>query len=339
MTTETKELETAPQASDTADEIDALIAADEAAEPESSLSSKQPGTQAPGGEQTPSSSTEQPSSKSGTPAATDKDKQTDPAKTDTDPSKSQQTPQSEYEKAKAAGRDREAKAWQRIEQQKAELEARQRFLDQREAQIGGKPAGQQQSTTQHTKAEYTEASRSWKEQAAQAEAQGKFEDADRLKALAAAAEEAAKTAPEKVEAPAAAPAAPGSQMTSAQFAQLKVQQQQSWDAVKKEIPELSKPDSEMAKEVATLLQGDMNGALLMPKGPAYVARFVAAKRQAARVPDLEKTVAEQKARIAELTAATTPGGGGGGPASVPTKAFEDMSLEEQENELRRELEG
>ena len=98
-------------------------------------------------------------------------------------------------------------------------------------------------------------------------------------------------------------------------------------------PELKDSSSSLYKSVAEMLQ---NHAILRnyPAGIKDAVGIAKVKLQAETASDLKKKVAEYERELAQLRKATTPASGQpSGPAK--TKAFHELSLEEQGRELMR----
>ena len=98
-------------------------------------------------------------------------------------------------------------------------------------------------------------------------------------------------------------------------------------------PDLKDSKSQLYKAVSEMLQ---NHAILRnyPAGIKDAVGIAKVKLQAETASELKKKVAEYESELAQLRKATTPGSGQPtGPAK--TKAFHELSLNEQESELMR----
>ena len=98
-------------------------------------------------------------------------------------------------------------------------------------------------------------------------------------------------------------------------------------------PELKDSSSSLYKSVAEMLQ---NHAILRnyPAGIKDAVGIAKVKLQAESASDLRKKVAEYESELAQLRKATTPASGQPkGPAK--TKAFHELTLDEQERELMK----
>lgn len=98
-------------------------------------------------------------------------------------------------------------------------------------------------------------------------------------------------------------------------------------------PDLKDSKSQLYKAVSDMLQ---NHAILRnyPAGIKDAVGLARQKLQAETASELQKKVAEYESELAQLRKATTPGSGQPtGPAK--TKAFHELSLDEQERELMR----
>ena len=98
-------------------------------------------------------------------------------------------------------------------------------------------------------------------------------------------------------------------------------------------PDLKDSKSQLYKAVSDMLQ---NHAILRnyPAGIKDAVGLARQKLQAETASELQKKVAEYESELAQLRKATTPGSGQPtGPAK--TKAFHELSLNEQESELMR----
>jgi len=334
-TTHTQEPDAGSQADADAD-IDALIAADEAASGADTAGGGEPESQS-AGSQASAEHDDGSESDSGTRAASGGDGagHEDGGETGGETGGKAKTA---YEKAK----ERQAKAWQKLEAEKAQVREQQRILEERERGLQNGQGGQgdpSQTQGRYSKSEYESYAKNAREEAEQLEQDGKFEEADRKRALASMADERAREAPEQAAQPEKGGDATdggGRQLTAARQAEFNRKQRESWERAKSEIPDLADKDSETARELREVLQ-ESPSVFQIPEGPYMAAQYVSKRREAARVPGLEQENKTLKARVQELEEATSPGGGGTPPGQQPAASFEQKSIDEQESELRQEL--
>jgi len=105
-------------------------------------------------------------------------------------------------------------------------------------------------------------------------------------------------------------------------------------------PDLAKEGSEFQKQMAGHLQAIAKQGIDPEENPVvfyHVARLTAAEAAAARVPDLVKKLGVAEAKVKELEALVAPGGGQGSVQRQSGKT--DMSVEEEEAELRQEAQA
>jgi colicin import membrane protein len=223
-------------------------------------------------------------------------------------SASEQKKPSRYEKAKG----RLEKEWEDVRAEKARLKAEREAIEQAKAQ---RETSQPSSETPKTgnrrfsADDYREAAKSYRE-----------EGRDDLAKL-------AETKATEVEA----------EEQKESQARVQGQLKKAWDEnLLKEVeanPELKDSGSKLYKAVSEMLQ---NHAILRnyPNGINDAVGIAKVKLKAEAASDLEKKVAEYERELAQLRKATTPASGQpSGPAK--TKAFHELSLDEQERELMR----
>jgi len=232
---------------------------------------------------------------------------TQPEETKSESASEEKKP-SRYEKAKS----RLEKEWEDVRAEKARLKAEREAIEnakaQREAAQSGAEA-QKSGSRRFSAEDYREAAKSYRE-----------EGRDDL----------AKLADQK---------ATEVETEEQKESQAKIQQElkKSWDEnLLKEVeanPDLKDSSSKLYKAVSEMLQ---NHAILRnyPNGINDAVGIAKVKIKAEAASDLEKKVAEYEREIAQLRKATTPASG---QPSAPkkSKAFHELSLEEQEKELMR----
>lgn len=243
-------------------------------------------------------------------------KQTD-TPTDADKDKPKDEPGDEklsrFEKAKR----REAEAWNKINAEKTRIsEERAALAKEREALQATKPAPAPKFTAE----QYESAAEKF-------EAEGKFD-------LAEAAREEAKAIRANPPKPEAQPETKPVEK-SKEFVEL---QSKYWDQAKKEIPEVTDPKSPVNATLREILKIEPE-FMQHPKGPYFAAKLAKAETASARVPELENQVETLKTELAKLKKLTALPDGG-----IPTqikgeKNFEDMTTEEMERTLKKQLAG
>ena len=223
-------------------------------------------------------------------------------------SASEEKKPSRYEKAKG----RLEKEWEDVRAEKARLKAEREAIEQAKAQ---RETSQPDSETPKTgnrrfsADDYREAAKSYRE-----------EGRDDLAKL-------AETKATEVE----------TEEQKESQARVQGQLKKAWDEnLLKEVdanPELKDSGSKLYKAVSEMLQ---NHAILRnyPNGINDAVGIAKVKLKAEAASDLEKKVAEYERELAQLRKATTPASSQpSGPAK--TKAFHELSLDEQERELMR----
>lgn len=255
-----------------------------------------------------------------------------------------EAPKSAYEKAK----EREAKAWQKIEadkaevaREKAEVLKQRQELDAARRQIAqpAKPAPAAESDVMNDPVALEKAATKY-------EAEGKYDLADLARERAA---EVRKNPPAKPEA-AQAPIAgkpyfelQQHEITLSGMSKGEVNRQQNalYQQAMQEMPEVLKQGSELNQKFLGLMQQNME-ALHFPRGPYMLAKMVKLESDASRLPGLTQEVQAKTTeienlnkRVKELEALVTPGGGGPVDLSQTDRAFEDLSVEEMGQEVRR----
>ena len=208
-----------------------------------------------------------------------------------------------YEKAKS----RLEKEWETLRAEKAKLQAEREAA---QASVGKAAAQEKQTSTRKFSAEdYREAAKSYRD-----------EGRDDLAKLA-----ETKASDIEVE--------DRKEIEQKTQAELK----SSWDKnLLEEVeanPDLKDSNSTLYKAVSEMLQ---NHAILRnyPAGIKDAVGIAKVKLQAETASDLKKKVAEYESELAQLRKATTPASGQPtGPAK--TKAFHELSLDEQERELMK----
>lgn len=217
---------------------------------------------------------------------------------------------SRYEKAKR----REAAAWNKINEEKTRIaEERAAIAKEREQFQATKP-----NTVKFTAEQYEVAAEKF-------EAQGKFD-------LAEAAREEAKNL--RANPPKAEPQ--GETKPVEKSKEFVDTQKKYWDAAKKEMPELIDPKSPVNATFKEILKVEPE-FLQHPKGPYFAAKLAKAETAAARVPELENQVGTLKTELEKLKKLTALPENGIPGQIKPEKAFHEMSVEEQERELEKEL--
>ncbi len=208
-----------------------------------------------------------------------------------------------YEKAKS----RLEKEWETLRAEKAKLQAEREAA---QASVGKAAAQEKQTSTRKFSAEdYREAAKSYRD-----------EGRDDL----------AKLAEQKSTEIESEDRKEVEQKTQAEL-------KSAWDKnLLEEVdsnPDLKDSKSQLYKAVSEMLQ---NHAILRnyPAGIKDAVGLARQKLQAETASELQKKVAEYESELAQLRKATTPGSGQPtGPAK--TKAFHELSLDEQERELMK----
>lgn len=227
---------------------------------------------------------------------------------DSKPDSASEKKQSRYEKAKS----RLQKEWEDVQAEKAKLKAEREALESaRNARTTPEAPKEEakQSSRKFSPEDYREAAKNYRGEGRDDLAQIAEQRASEVEA------EERKEIEEKTNA----------EMKSA------------WDKnLLKEVeenPELKDSSSQLYKAVSEMLQ---NHAILRnyPAGIRDAVGIAKVKLRAETASGLEKKVAEYEREIAQLRKATTPASGQpSGPAK--TKAFHELSLDEQERELMR----
>jgi hypothetical protein len=205
-----------------------------------------------------------------------------------------------------------------IAKSKAEVEEERKKLDREKTSLKQK--------SEFTPEQYENTAKWYEGEADRLEKAGKFEEAEKQRALSGLAkEEAAKLrADPKANA-------------SAHDAEFERQTQSSWTKAKTEMPELFDQTSPLHKEFVAFVQDKANAAFFehVPNAPYLAAEFSRNKANASRVPILSKEVETLKQQLTDLQKATsiTPGGAARMPSGE--KSFEDLSEAEQQAELAR----
>jgi hypothetical protein len=223
-------------------------------------------------------------------------------------SASEQKKPSRYEKAKG----RLEKEWEDVRAEKARLKAEREAIEQAKAQRETSQPGSETPKTGNRRFgadDYREAAKSYRE-----------EGRDDLAKL-------AETKATEVEA------------EEQKESQARVQDQlkKAWDEnLLKEVdanPDLKDSGSKLYKAVSEMLQ---THAILRnyPNGINDAVGIAKVKLKAETASDLSKKVAEYERELAQLRKATTPASGQPS-APAKTKAFHELSLDEQERELMR----
>lgn len=235
--------------------------------------------------------------------------------------------------------ERRERSWQELNKQKEEFKARADELELREKTLAARERalatrGQSAKLNGYTAEEYEAAAPKFEAQAAVFEQAGNFDEADKQRALADRAREAA--AQLRARNPA------GDAVT------------QSWQKLKSDLPEALNAASPLNRELRALIQtrpdllGDEAGPyrVAVLAGRKLVAQLEGEKNklaaEAQQVPGLKQQVEALTAKVRELEQLTSlPGGGGaqnrGGNSGG--KSFHTMTLAEQEAVIERELAG
>lgn len=241
-------------------------------------------------------------------------------KQDKDPKpKEEEKPLSNYEKAKAAAKEREARAWKKINEEKERLAQAARELEDRQRDTA-------QPASRYSADDYRASAERWETEADKLEAEGEFEKADEKRNLARLALKQAETLAKQ--------GTPPTKAETDHETKLRLAQKAALQRAREEMPELTQKGSPLNEAVVGLLRANP-GLLDTAEGPYWAAKYAQAESQASRVPDLEAEVSEFKAKIKELEEATSVGGASGPTAQPAQKAFEEMTLEEQERELAK----
>ena len=223
-------------------------------------------------------------------------------------SASEQKKPTRYEKAKS----RLEKEWDDVREEKARLKSERESIEQAKAQRETSQSGSEAQKTgnrRFTAEDYREAAKSYRD-----------EGRDDL----------AKLAEQKSTEIESEDRKEFEQKTQAEL-------KSAWDKnLLEEVdsnPDLKDSKSQLYKAVSDMLQ---NHAILRnyPAGIKDAVGLARQKLQAETASELQKKVAEYESELAQLRKATTPGSGQPtGPAK--TKAFHELSLDEQERELMK----
>lgn len=227
---------------------------------------------------------------------------------DNSESASEQKKPTRYEKAKS----RLEKEWDDVREEKARLKAERESIEQAKAQRETSQSGSETQKTGNRRfsaEDYREAAKSYRD-----------EGRDDL----------AKLAEQKSTEIESEDRKEVEQKTQAEL-------KSAWDKnLLEEVdsnPDLKDSKSQLYKAVSDMLQ---NHAILRnyPAGIKDAVGIAKVKLQAETASELKKKVAEYESELAQLRKATTPGSGQPtGPAK--TKAFHELSLDEQERELMK----
>ena len=227
---------------------------------------------------------------------------------DNSESASEQKKPTRYEKAKS----RLEKEWDDVREEKARLKAERESIEQAKAQRETSQSGSEAQKTGNRRfsaEDYREAAKSYRD-----------EGRDDL----------AKLAEQKSTEIESEDRKEVEQKTQAEL-------KSAWDKnLLEEVdsnPDLKDSKSQLYKAVSEMLQ---NHAILRnyPAGIKDAVGIAKVKLQAETASELKKKVAEYESELAQLRKATTPGSGQPtGPAK--TKAFHELSLDEQERELMK----
>lgn len=212
--------------------------------------------------------------------------------------------------------------WEQLNTSKAAIKAEQDvWQKQRDAEKAELQRQREEFESQRSQAEGKFTPDQYDAAAKKFEAEGKLDLADLAKAKA---EELRRNPPGK----------PGDRQEAAR---------KEW-ALKagKDFPELAKDNSPLQVRVAQLLNEEADFKS-HPKGIYVAARIANLEAQAAQSKTLKETVAAKdkeletlKAKVTELEQQTAPGGGNGVTRLPAGKTFEQMSGEEQLQQLERE---
>lgn len=273
--------------------------------------------------------------KAGTPATEEKPK--------TEQEQQQQQPDNRSKFAKS--QERLNGSWKDLNERKAELAKTEETLKQREAELKKREAAYQQRQTaaqqpKYKPEDYEGAAANWErlsgvmmKRAEQLEAEGSFDEAEKLKKDAAVKANQATQAKAYAAELRANPPAPVQTDAQAE-AEFRSQQKEWWGKAAVDFPNVAKAGTPEADALKALIKNEPE-VVGNPKGMYYAARLVTAEASAARVPAMEKELGELRAKLDALSkklavpgdgAATSPGG------EIP---FAQKSEAEQEAELYR----
>lgn len=257
--------------------------------------------------------------------------------------KTEEKVKSPYEKAK----EREAKAWQKIDadkaeiaREKAEIAKQRQELEAARKQVVQAPAPAVEVDVMNDPVKLEQA-------AAKYEAEGKFELADLARERAA---EVRKNPPVSKAPEAKASTAVGksyfemqphevtlSGMPKGEVSRL---QNEMYAQGMKEMPEVLKQGTELNQKFLALAQQNLE-AFHFPRGPYMLAKMVKLEADASRLPGLTQEVQTKTTeienlnkRVKELEALVAPGGGGPVDLNQTDRAFEDLPLDEMQREVR-----
>lgn len=217
------------------------------------------------------------------------------------------------------------RTWKSVNERKAELDKQDAELKQRAEQFARERQEwesklAQQQTPTHTPEEYERA-------AAYYEQTGKLEAAEDCRAEA----KRLRENPPKVVTP------------TAQRQALEADQRKSWEATRREIPEMFDATHPLNATMKQWLEqhGATHPVMTLPDGPRMIANVLKLKAErdglqkvSSRVPELEQELAGLKARNQELERLVSVSGGGLPPGPTKPKRFEEMSEQEQEDVIR-----
>lgn len=297
-------------------------------EDDSTAGTREPDQQERRPEKPANTTTPDPKTKPATPKATKPEAKpaTEPAK---DPTTTDDEPEDDakltpYKREQA----RQARAWQKIEARKAEIQAKEEALARRQAEIeAATKATKTPAPTTPTAPADKITVEDYEAVAADYEREGNHPLAEKarakamaLRAEAKAAEAATKTATPAIDVEAE-----------------KAKWQRNLVELGKEHPELQQEDSPLRQRVSALLKQHLyfhqSG-----EGIRYAVEAARLQLQAEQADTLQARVTELEAEIQRLTELTAipPGTA---PARTEAKPFDQMNLEEQEAYLRREAQG
>lgn len=169
--------------------------------------------------------------------------------------------------------------------------------------------------------------------AKQLEAEGKWDEAEKLKEQLITNRADARKAREYAAHLRANPA-PAPQTDAQAEAEFRVQQKEWWGKAGIDFPAVLKAGSPESEALKALIKSEP-AVVNDPKGMYYGARLVCAETSAARVPVMEKELGELRAKVKELSEKLAVPVDGAAAAPLGETPFDQKSEAEQESELYR----
>lgn len=108
----------------------------------------------------------------------------------------------------------------------------------------------------------------------------------------------------------------------------------AWQTAQRQFPDLLDPRTPLNQQTRRFLQENPD-VLDHPRGPYLAVAYVANQLRSARLPALENTIESLNKKIKELEALTSLPGGGGPQVLPPERSFEELTTAEMEKHLDR----